>query len=225
MAMEAVKIPQNVYVEDRIIGPVTLKQLMIIGVGAAFSYVLYASVTKTGAVSMPVTLMLWSPAFIAAAFAFLKINDLSLFNIILLWVEHMNKPVVRSWSPHPGISINIVTRPPKEEMKTGSQKQDITRQLSEITRQVERRQQELANISITAQTVAATQPIDSVHQPASVETEPVAIHANEPTKEAVAEPTPVRKDRIQVEGAVHGPSIDGLSDDLTAYRHIFSKSA
>ena len=222
--MEAVKIPQNVYVEDRIIGPVTLKQLMIIGVGAAFSYVLYASVTKTGAVSMPVTLMLWSPAFIAAAFAFLKINDLSLFNIILLWIEHMNKPMTRSWSPHPGISINIVTRAPKEEKPAGPQKVDVSRKLNEISEQVERRLQELANISITTQSVPAAQLIDSV-QPASVETEPVAIHANEPATEAAVEPTPVRKDRIQVEGAVHGPSIDGLSDDLTAYRHIFSKSA
>ncbi|MBP9773785.1 MAG: PrgI family protein [Candidatus Peribacteraceae bacterium] len=222
MAMEAVKIPQNVYVEDRIIGPVTLKQLMIIGIGTAFSYVLYATVTQGGPVSVPVTIMLWSPAIVAAAFAFLKVNDITLFNIILLWIEHMNKPVVRSWSPHPGISINIVTRPPKEEKKTDAQKIDISRKLTEVTHQVERRQEDLARLSIPTQPAAT--PLDGV-QSVSTDTPAEVKVSTKPADEIAKEPTPVRKERVQVEGSVHGPSIDGISDDLTAFSHIFSKSA
>lgn len=222
MAMEAVKIPQNVYVEDRIIGPVTLKQLMIIGIGTAFSYVLYATVTQGGPVSVPVTIMLWSPAIVAAAFAFLKVNDITLFNIILLWIEHMNKPVVRSWSPHPGISINIVTRAPKEEKKTDAQKIDISRKLTEVTHQVERRQEDLARLSIPTQPAAT--PLDGVQSVATDAPTEVKV-STKPTEEVAKEPAPVRKERVQVEGSVHGPSIDGISDDLTAFSHIFSKSA
>ena len=61
MAIEAVKIPQNIYVEDRIIGPVTLKQLIITGLGMGISYVLYATVTKAGVTNIPVLVACWIP--------------------------------------------------------------------------------------------------------------------------------------------------------------------
>lgn len=110
MTIDPIKIPQNVYIEDRIVGPLTLKQILIVGIGAGISYVLYsASAKSNGAVSVPMTAITWTPAAIAAAFAFLRINDVSLFRIILLLIERINKPAIRTMEPRRGITINIRT--------------------------------------------------------------------------------------------------------------------
>src|SRR5687767_8709588 len=116
MAIEAVKIPQNVYVEDRLIGPITIRQLFITGIGAGISYVIYAAAAQAGYNNLIIVAICWSPTLVAAMFAFLKINDLSLFNIILLAIESWNKPAQRYWSPHTGLSINLITRQHAKEM-------------------------------------------------------------------------------------------------------------
>jgi len=109
MPIEPVKIPQNIYVEDRIIGPITLRQIIIVLLGSGFSYALWSSIQAAGFTSPFHTGIAWTPAVIAAAFAFLKINDISLFRMCLLFLERMEKPRIREWGPRQGISINIVT--------------------------------------------------------------------------------------------------------------------
>lgn len=121
--MDPIKIPQNVYVEDRIIGPVTLRQIIICLIGGGFSYALFASLQKMyGGVSLPLAALIWTPAALAAAFAFVKVNDLSLFHLCTLFLERMNKPMTRTWSPRQGIVINVQTRAPKEEEAVPIQK-------------------------------------------------------------------------------------------------------
>ena len=60
MPIEAVKIPQNVYVEDRIVGPITLRQLIITGIGAGIGYTFYALAAQAGLTSIPVMIVCWS---------------------------------------------------------------------------------------------------------------------------------------------------------------------
>lgn len=121
MPIEPIKIPQNVYIEDRIVGPITLRQIMIIGVGAGISYVIYGSLSNAngGGLPLPLTIICWIPAAISAAFAFVKINDLSLFRIMLLMIERINKPAVRAFYPRQGFSIHIRTfnAPPTDTRK------------------------------------------------------------------------------------------------------------
>jgi len=148
MPIEAVKIPQNVYVEDCIIGPVTLKQLMITGIGTGIGYMFYALAVQAGVRSIPVLVLCWFPTLIAAAFSFLKINDLTLLNLILLLIEHMNKPNQRYWSPHPGLSINLITRQATKELDTANTKiVDNANRLIDITRQLEKRQEEMNHLA------------------------------------------------------------------------------
>ena len=110
MPIQPIKIPQNVYIEDRIVGPLTLKQILIVGVGTGFSYVLYGMLTKAyGALPLPATIMVWIPAGIAAVFAFVRINDISMFRLMLLTIERLNKPSIRVLTPRRGITINIRT--------------------------------------------------------------------------------------------------------------------
>lgn len=109
MPIDPVKIPQNIYVEDRIIGPITLRQIIIVLLGSGFSYAIWSSMQAAGLTTPIHTGIAWTPAVIATAFAFMKINDISLFRMCLLLAERMEKPRIRQWSPRQGISINIVT--------------------------------------------------------------------------------------------------------------------
>lgn len=215
MPIEAVKIPQNVYVEDRIIGPITLKHLLIVGIGAGISYAIFASAQKSGVTNVVVLGACWTPALIAAAFAFFKINDLSLFNIILLSIEGFNKPSQRYWSPYPGISINLITtQHAKEIVEASAKAESNANKLADITRQLEKRQEELNkltahdNPSPVAVEGIRTQLAENV-QHGMYEHEPV----NEsPIFQEPSTPTAVRADRVQAEGLDPNKSVDTITN-------------
>jgi hypothetical protein len=111
MPIDPVKIPQNVYIEDRIVGPLTLKQIIIVGAGCGLSYALWSVMTQAqgGNIGIPLTVIVWSPGALSAVFAFFKLNDLTLFQLALLTFERMNKAPVRTWTPRKGITVNIRT--------------------------------------------------------------------------------------------------------------------
>ncbi len=148
MPIDAVKIPQNVQIEDHIIGPVSLRQLTITGIGGGISYMLYAAALKAGVGNLVLLAACWLPAVIAVAFSFLKINDLSLLNIIFLMIEGMQKPKERYWSPHPGLSINLITGQAAKEINDANTK-IITKaaRLANITREVEERQKAMTRLA------------------------------------------------------------------------------
>ena len=109
MPIEPVKIPQNVYIEDHIVGPLTLHQTLMMAIGGAISYMIYGVVSKAAGVNIVVTAMAWIPFLIATVFALVKINDLSLTRICLLSLERLNKSPVRVWTPRRGLTITIRT--------------------------------------------------------------------------------------------------------------------
>lgn len=208
MPIEAVKIPQNVYVEDRIIGPITLKHLLIMGIGAGISYAIFASAQKAGVTNVIALGACWTPAAVAAAFAFFRINDLSLFHIILLSIEGMNKPSQRYWSPYPGISINLITTQHAKEIVEASKKvESNANKLADITRQLEKRQKDLNNLtahdnpSPVATEGIRTQLADNVKHG-------MHEHEDSPMIEETTAPTAVRSERVQADGLDPEKSVD-----------------
>ncbi len=106
MPIDPVKIPQNVYIEDRIVGPLTLRQTLLMTVGCGFSYAIYSMLTKSyGNIGIPLTVICWIPGVLSAAFALIKVNDLTLMRICFLMLEKANKPSVRVFEPRTGIDI------------------------------------------------------------------------------------------------------------------------
>lgn len=100
MPIEPIKIPQNVQIEDRIIGPITLRQLIITVVGCGVSYVLWSGMEKAfGTASITVTIIAWIPALIFVAFAFVKIYDVSLLRFMRLMIGRWHTPQKRLWIP------------------------------------------------------------------------------------------------------------------------------
>ncbi|MDO8648908.1 MAG: PrgI family protein [Candidatus Peregrinibacteria bacterium] len=136
MAIEPVKIPQNVYVEDRIVGPLTLKQTIIILGGGGFSYALWAMSSKAyGQPSVALTIVTWIPCVIAVAFALVRVNDLSLIRMCMLIIEKMSKPRIRVWTPRTGLTIHIRTiqkTAPAPRAAEDRQQPDHIRELSSI---------------------------------------------------------------------------------------------
>lgn len=93
------KVPQNVQREDTIIGPITLRQLAILGFGGGIAYAIYVSLARTYFIEI------WLPpvAIISAltlAFAFLKINNLEFHVYLMRQLEYRLLPKKRIWIQH-----------------------------------------------------------------------------------------------------------------------------
>jgi len=225
MAIEPVKIPQNVYIEDRIIGPLTLRQTMMIFGGGGISYALYSLATRAGQPSLAVTIILWMPAMIATAFAIIKINDLTLARIVLLSLERMQKAPVRTWSPRRGLSITIRTASVEKSKDTAvstpqAEAQRKIRELSSIVDQpiVTANALVLSDLTQPAPAVEArTASAEHVESPASQDS---SIFASE--DQTAQSALPVHPERIQVDKKEPGSAYQ-LSD-LSVFRDIFPHS-
>jgi len=106
------KVPQDVQREDRIVGPLTLKQLIICGIGGMISYAIYVSLAKT------YIWLTWLPpvtfvVLVTLAFAFVRPLDLSFARWILLWIEFSLIPKKRVW-----IKSSAEFYPPQTSAKT-----------------------------------------------------------------------------------------------------------
>lgn len=135
MPIEPVKIPQNVYIEDRIIGPLTLRQIIITMLGVGFSYAVWASIAKVyGYVPWHITVIVWTPAAIAAMFAFVRINDLSMTHLLLLLIERVSKPQTRVYGPRRGITVNARSfAPPPQNSRKVSARPQVDGQIDELS--------------------------------------------------------------------------------------------
>ncbi len=228
MPIEAVKIPQNVYVEDKIIGPISLRQLAISGIGAGIGYMFYGIAVKNGVRNVVGLAACWIPTVIAVAFAFLKINDLSLLRLILLFIESLNKPTIRYWSPHTGISINLITNQATKEIANTNNK--ITKnasRLAEITRQMEKRQEEMNHLS------AHDNPNPDALEPVKTQIEEVdrKMQTRVDTGEAAQadrsqiSALPVNPRKIRADGLDPERSIDGIAHENSVYERLIAKQA
>ena len=120
MAIEPVKIPQNVQIEDRLFGPITLRQTIISLIGAGISYALWSTLQKLyGSAGIALSIIAWSPMAVFVVFAFVKVYDLSLLRLCFLLLEKTVKPQTRIWVPRTGITMHLQTfvKPDKEKKK------------------------------------------------------------------------------------------------------------
>lgn len=90
------KVPQDVQREDTIIGPLTLKQLGILGIGGGIAYGIYVSLAKS------YSMAIWLPPMIIVvsitlAFAFLKIHSLDFPKFLMSYIEFNFLPKKRIW--------------------------------------------------------------------------------------------------------------------------------
>lgn len=93
------KVPQNVEAEDKLIGPITLRQLIIMAVGGAITYFTFLALYN----AVPLIIYMWPVAFfglLTIAFAFFKKDNKNFTKITLLVTEHYVNPRSRFWIPY-----------------------------------------------------------------------------------------------------------------------------
>ena len=122
MAQLRFKVPQNVQREDTILWFITLRQLIILMVGGGISYVMFVQLGKHYYLNMIQQVLIWVPAGIAAAIAFIQIKGLSLINFCLAFGEHLLQPRHRYWiagggTPHLSSTVNFNPRLSKKAPK------------------------------------------------------------------------------------------------------------
>lgn len=90
------KVPQDVQREDTIVGPLTLKQMIIMGMGGGLTYAIYTTLAKAyyWQVWLPPTAIM---VIITLGFTFARIHDLSLFQYLVYLTEYLMLPRKRIW--------------------------------------------------------------------------------------------------------------------------------
>lgn len=131
------KIPQNVQREDTIIGPLTMKQMIICSIGGGICYIIYLSLSKK------YFMEIWLPPIIiitaiTMAFAFVKINTMPFYQFIMHSIEHYFKPRRRTWQQSSGdlfisqISTTLIK--PKQNTKTLNKKEKAKTTLKDLNK-------------------------------------------------------------------------------------------
>ena len=116
------KIPQNVEVEDKIVGPLTLRQLIICGVGFGIAYVIYISLVKNYYAEV------WGPpvaivSLLTIAIAFVEIRHIPFLKWVFLMIEAAVNPPKRMWDKRESTRLLWATiRAPKKVSKTEQKK-------------------------------------------------------------------------------------------------------
>jgi len=144
--MDYVKIPQNVQIEDKLIGPLSIRQIALIAIGGGISYAAFAGLQKTyGAVPPLAHSVIWLPAIFFLAFAVVKIYEISLFRYVLLILETLSKPRRRVWQPRSGLSVEIDS--PAALTKYQKEKKEVQRKNKDKEEEIEKPEIRLEELS------------------------------------------------------------------------------
>lgn len=104
------KIPQDVQREDTIVGPLTMRQLIITAIGGGITYGIYTFLSRT------YTWQVWflPTLFFAAltiAFAFVKVHELSFTQYLISGMAYLFLPRQRSWIKGSGDPVRSIEQP------------------------------------------------------------------------------------------------------------------
>lgn len=132
------KVPQDVQREDTIIGPITLKQMVILGIGGGIAYALFIQLSKNYFIEVwiiPVVLI----TAITLAFAFIKVHNLTFTAYLLHLTEYLYLPKSRQWSLGGGdvfeSQINVIQKSKEstEAEKKQQEDQETSKDLNKLS--------------------------------------------------------------------------------------------
>lgn len=109
------KVPQNIDMEDKIVGPLTLVQFLYLLGGGLIVYSLFQTVTSSKALFVILALPI---AIVSVGLAFVKIQDQPLSHFIKAGLYYFTNPKVRFWKKE-GFTPSILIAPPKSVQKEG----------------------------------------------------------------------------------------------------------
>ncbi|MBI4995022.1 PrgI family protein [Candidatus Peregrinibacteria bacterium] len=132
------KVPQDVLRPDKIVGFLTMRQLIIVAIGGGIDYSLYIILSKQYLIEIwliPVVFI----GLLTAAFAFFRYHDILFEKFALLFIEYKFKPRKRTWQKMKSDAVLSVLNAPikigKEETvkEKGLTEEERRKKLKEIT--------------------------------------------------------------------------------------------
>lgn len=118
------KVPQDVLRPDKIVGFLTLRQLIIVGLGGGAAYSLYIILSKQYLIEIWLPPVLFVSVF-TAAFAFFKFHDILFEKLILIFIEYKFLPRARTWQKMRGDAVLSVLSNP---LNGGTERKALTPQ-------------------------------------------------------------------------------------------------
>lgn len=107
------KVPQNIDIEDKIIGPLTMMQFIYLLVGGAIVYIFFQSYALSG----PFWVTGFPVALITLAFSFVKVQDQSFPKFIVSLIFYLFRPKQRVWHKVEAYEEKKITAKPAEKPK------------------------------------------------------------------------------------------------------------
>lgn len=190
------KVPQNVDVEDKIIGPLTAKQFIQSLMGFSIIYILYAtlapiSFTLFMFVAFPIVLLF-------VALAVYRVNDQPFEKFLFALIQYARRPNIRIWQKETEIADIKVIHTQKREKKE-EEKEEITKsQLDELAYILDTRGwvEEHKERQELTQEIPKTPPVEISEEPETSETLDI-------TKETLPPGTEIKE---IPKGKIHIPS-------------------
>ncbi|MCF7845914.1 MAG: PrgI family protein [Candidatus Peribacteraceae bacterium] len=132
------KVPQNVQIEDKILPFMTLRQLIICGVGGGFTYLIYLTLeTQPFAIWAPPVIFL---GILTAAIAFLKIHGIPFIQFLLLLLERYLNPTKRVWTKSAGDvfpKISTIKKPAEHKSVPKKKKNYSAEEIAKMTQMLD----------------------------------------------------------------------------------------
>ena len=130
------QVPQNIDMEDKIIGPLTLIQFLYLLVGGIIDYLLLLSL-KTSFVFWILAIPI---ALISLALTFLKIQDQPISHFIRAGLVYLSRPKIRLWKRQGLAPIVILAKPGKKKVAPPPPKKHIEKsQLEQLAQALDTR--------------------------------------------------------------------------------------
>lgn len=133
--MQEFKVPQDVDVEDKLIGPLSFRQFFIVLAGVMAGYLIF----ETTASSLPILLSLvltFLPPLITFAFAIIKIDGQPMSKVLVAALLYITKPSKRVFYKQPEVDDLQITDSQKDKNKQAQPKKQVSRSRMEELAQV-----------------------------------------------------------------------------------------
>lgn len=133
--MSQYKVPQNIDMQDRIVGPLTLYQFLYVLAGGMVAYATF----KSGV--MLSFIFLGIPAgILSLVFAFIKINEQTFAHFFMSFAFYLINPKQRLWHHGSGTTKISLTQPKDTGSKRVTVKQFTKQDFSRAAESLDRRQ-------------------------------------------------------------------------------------
>jgi hypothetical protein len=132
------KVPQNVQMADRIVGPLTLRHMIILGAGGGLAYLIYTILARQffWEVWLPPVAII---TVLTLLIAFVKIYNVSFGKFVILFLEHYMIPRQRTWLKASAEVFGIGPIQVKKTVKTNNKEKskratETMKKLDDITK-------------------------------------------------------------------------------------------